>query len=90
MADIFFTEDISGDDMNPYEAVTLASREARRVNQLRLVGDLPEETEKPTTYGLSLLANKEIGHSYVEEASDQEIGEQEDVTSQEKPDTSGD
>ena len=90
MSEIFFIEDISGDEMNPYEAVTLASREARRINKLRLIGDLPEDSEKPTTFGLGRLAAKKIGLRYAEEAADQEIGEQENVASQEEPDTSGD
>ena len=89
MAEIFFIDDISGDEMNPYEAVTLASREARRVNQLRLIGDLPKETEKPTTFGLNRLASKEVSLNYAEEATDQEIGELGDVA-QEKPDPSRD
>ncbi len=89
MGKIFFIDDISGDEMNPYEAVTLASREARRVNQLRLIGDLPKETEKPTTFGLNRLAGKEISLNYAEEGSDQEIGELEDVA-QEKPNPSRD
>ena len=71
MADIFFTEEITGDSLNPYEAVLLASRESRRLNKVRLMNDMAEGEEKVTTLAMKRLINKKIVLSYGEgEAGD--------------------
>ena len=71
MVDIFFTEEITGDSLNPYEAVLLASRESRRLNKVRLMNDMAEGEEKVTTLAMKRLINKKIVLSYGEgEAGD--------------------
>jgi DNA-directed RNA polymerase subunit K/omega len=73
MPEIFFLEEISGDDVNPYEAVRLASKEARRINQARLMVEVADDAEKPTTLALRRLSEKKIRLSYEggnEEGSD--------------------
>ena len=85
MAKIFFLEEISGDDINPYEAVTIASKEARRVNQARQMVEVPEGAEKPTTLALRRLSEKKLRMVY--EGEDTEGSE--DEASSGKADTSG-
>lgn len=71
MAEIFFTEEITGDSLNPYEAVLLASKESRRLNKVRLMNDMAEGEEKVTTLAMRRLVNKKIVLSYGEgEAGD--------------------
>ena len=85
--EIFFLEEISGDDINPYEAVRVASMEARRINQVRLVADLADAVGKPTSLALERLSLKKLRHAYegqeepgrpsggeTDDASDREAG----------------
>ena len=60
MPELFFLEEISGDDLNPYEAVTIASREARRINQVRQMVEVSEGMEKSTTRALRRLVDRKI------------------------------
>ncbi len=61
---VYFTEDVTDGQVNPYEAVLLSSREARRLNQARLNAGVPEGEEKVTTVALGRLADKKIRHTY--------------------------
>ncbi len=71
MAQVFFTEEFTGDGLNPYEAVIMASKESRRLNKVRLMNDLAEGEEKVTTLAMKRLVNKKIELSYGEgEAGD--------------------
>jgi hypothetical protein len=64
MADIFFLEEISNESVNPYEAVKVASMEARRINQSRNLAEIKVEGEKATTLGLRRLSQKKIQPTY--------------------------
>lgn len=64
MSRIFFLEEISNDDVNPYEAVSAASRESRRINQARMARDVSGEAEKPTTLSLDRLSTGKVKISY--------------------------
>ena len=75
MPEIFFLEEISGDDINPYEAVIIASMEARRVNQARQMVEVAEGAEKPTTLALRRLSEKKLRMVY--EGEDTEGSEDE-------------
>jgi DNA-directed RNA polymerase subunit K/omega len=69
MPKVFFTEDVTGDHVNPYEAVLLSSREARRLNQARLNAGVPEGEEKVTTIALGRLVDLKVRHTYDAEES---------------------
>lgn len=61
MPNVFFTEELTKDEgMTPYEAVLLASREARRLNKNRLLAGVPEGEEKITTLALKRVVGKKI------------------------------
>ena len=60
MPNVFFTEELTDEDMNPYAAVLLASREARRLNKNRLLAAVPEGKEKITTIALKRVVGKKI------------------------------
>ena len=61
MPNVFFTEELTeGEGMNPYAAVLLASREARRLNKNRLVAGVPEGEKKITTIALNRVVNKKV------------------------------
>ncbi len=61
MPNVFFTEELTeGEDMTPYAAVLLASREARRLNKDRLLAGVPEGEEKITTIALKRVVGKKI------------------------------
>lgn len=64
MPKVFFTEEVAESNVNPYEAVLLASKEARRLNKTRLNAGVPEGEEKVTTVALGRLVNKKIRGSY--------------------------
>lgn len=64
MADIFFTEEMAAQDLNPYEAVLLASRESRRLNKVRMMNDLVEGEEKVTTLAMKRMVNTKIRLTY--------------------------
>jgi len=56
----FYAEDLTGDNVNPYEAVIAVSAEARRINQTRLMVDQPEGEEKVTTVAMRRLADEKL------------------------------
>lgn len=60
MAKTFYSEELVDTGINPYEAVMLASRESRRLNQSRLNADLPDGVEKITTVSLTRIADGKI------------------------------
>jgi len=65
MSKVYFTEEISsGDGINPYEAVLLASRESRRLNKTRLVAGVPEGEEKITSIALGRIVDGKIRVTY--------------------------
>ena len=72
MPEIFFLEDITNEDVNPYEAVAVASQESRRINQVRLMMDVTEEGEKPTTLALKRLAEKKVVLAYESEETEED------------------
>jgi hypothetical protein len=82
MPEIFFLEDISGDDVNPYEAVTAASQESRRINQVRLMMDVTEEGEKPTTLALKRMSERKVKVSYASSDGAESHEEQNGATEQ--------
>ncbi|MFT5366480.1 MAG: hypothetical protein ACI8V2_001427 [Candidatus Latescibacterota bacterium] len=80
MPKVYFTEEVTGKHVNPYEAVLLSSREARRLNQARLNAGVPEGEEKVTTVAMGRLIGRKIRHTYL---NDEQQGEG-DATSGEK------
>lgn len=70
MPEIYFLEEISRDDINPYEAVILASHEARRINQTRQMLEVAEDAEKPTTVAIKWLAEGKVTMAKEGEADD--------------------
>ncbi len=61
MANVFFTEELTvEEDLNPYTAVLLASKESRRLNKNRSVMGVPEGEKKITTIALNRVVNKKI------------------------------
>lgn len=82
MPEIFFLEDISGDDVNPYEAVTAASQESRRINQVRLMMDVTEEGEKPTTLALKRMSERKVTVRYASSDGSESQEEQNGATEQ--------
>ena len=60
MAKTFYSEEMVARGLNSYEAVILASREARRLNQVRLNADLPDGAEKITTIALGRIVDGKI------------------------------
>lgn len=70
MPKVYFTEEVTGKKVNPYEAVLLSSREARRLNQARLNAGVPEGEEKVTTVALGRLVDEKIKHTYKDEVGD--------------------
>lgn len=75
MSRIFFLEEISSDEINPYEAVSAASRESRRINQARMARDVSGEAEKPTTLSLDRLSTGKVKVAYdVDEEMEAEDG----------------
>ena len=85
MSRIFFLEEISSDEVNPYEAVSAASRESRRINQARMARDVSGEAEKPTTLSLDRLSTGKVKVAY---DADEEM-ESEDGNAVENEDTAG-
>ena len=70
MPKVYFTEEVTGKTVNPYEAVLLSSRESRRLNQARLNAGVPEGEEKVTTVALRRLVDKKISHTYDDNDAD--------------------
>ena len=85
----FYVEDISGGEVNPYEAIISASREARRINRTRLMVDHPEGQEKVTTIAMRRLAENKLQIQYGEGAEDEDAGDMEDDASKEQADSAG-
>ncbi len=85
MSRIFFLEEISSDEINPYEAVSAASRESRRINQARMARDVSGEAEKPTTLSLDRLSTGKVKVAY---DTDEEM-EAEDGNAVENEDPAG-
>ena len=81
MPKVYFTEEVTDRRVNPYEAVLLSSKEARRLNQVRLNAGVPEGEEKVTTVALGRLVDEKIKLSY--DSADVEQGGA-DATSEEK------
>ncbi len=52
---------------NPYEAVRVMAREARRLNSLVIRGAEPEPDFKPTSTAVKRLINGKIHYTYAEE-----------------------
>jgi len=86
MPEIFFLEDITNEGVNPYEAVAVASLESRRINQVRLMMDVTEEGEKPTTLALKRLAEEKVVLAYESEENE---GDGEDAGAKSGPDAKG-
>ncbi|MBT3603612.1 MAG: hypothetical protein HOE48_01285 [Candidatus Latescibacteria bacterium] len=70
MPKVYFTEEVTGKTVNPYEAVLLSSRESRRLNQARLNAGVPEGEEKVTTVALRRLVDQKISHTYDDNDAD--------------------
>ena len=85
MSRIFFLEEISSDEINPYEAVSAASRESRRINQARMARDVSGEAEKPTTLSLDRLSTGKVKVAY----DDDEEMDAEDGNAVENEDPAG-
>jgi len=60
----FYSEDVTAGRLNTYEAVILASQEARRINQMRMMVDQAEGEEKVTTTAMRRLAERKIEVKY--------------------------
>ena len=60
MAKTFYYEELINVGINPYEAVIAASKEARRLNQNRLMSDSPEGPEKMTTVALERVVKSKV------------------------------
>ena len=60
MARTFYLEEMNKVELNPYEAVIVASREARRLNQSRLMADAAEGPEKMTTVALERVVEAKV------------------------------
>jgi hypothetical protein len=64
MAKTFYFEELTNVGINPYEAVIAASREARRLNQDRLMADQGEGPEKMTTVALDRVVQAKVDVGY--------------------------
>ncbi|MCU0611154.1 MAG: hypothetical protein MUE60_05125 [Candidatus Eisenbacteria bacterium] len=64
---VFPIDDVIRSFGNKYEAIIVSSREARRINSLRLAaGGAPEGAVKPTVEALRRLMSREVKWRYVE------------------------
>ena len=64
MPKTFYYEELTAVGMNAYEAVIASSREARRLNQKRLMADASEGPEKLTTVALERLVQSKVEVGY--------------------------
>lgn len=64
MVEIFFWEDLERQEVNPYEAVIAAAREARRINFMRRDKGV-EVQEKPTTVALRKVTGGRVKVAYL-------------------------
>ena len=85
----FYAEDLTGDAVNPYEAVVAVSAEARRINQTRLMVDQPEGEEKVTTIAMRRLAERKLRIIRIEESAG-DADELADEAPPEQTDSAGD
>lgn len=76
MAKTFYFEELTNVGINPYEAVIASSREARRLNQNRLMADAGEGPEKMTTVALDRVVKAKVDVGY-DEGSDEQTGDNE-------------
>ena len=60
MARTFYLEELDKIGLNPYEAVIVASLEARRLNQKRLIAGAAEGPEKMTTVALERVVQSKV------------------------------
>lgn len=67
MARTFYFEELEAIGINPYEAVIASSREARRLNQARLMADAAEGPEKITTVALDRVVSSKVDMRYPSE-----------------------
>ena len=67
MAKTFYFEELTDVGINPYEAVIASSREARRLNQIRLMADASEGPEKMTTVALDRVVQGKLYIGYDDE-----------------------
>jgi hypothetical protein len=74
MAKTFYFEELANVGINPYEAMIAASKEARRLNQIRLMSDTAEGPEKMTTVALDRVVNSQvqIDLGYADDQTDSE------------------
>jgi DNA-directed RNA polymerase subunit K/omega len=74
MAKTFYLEELTAVGLNPYEAVVAASKEARRLNTVRLMSDTAEGTEKMTTIALDRVVKSQVkvDLGYADEETDSE------------------
>ncbi|HAA77323.1 TPA: hypothetical protein DCE37_19600 [Candidatus Latescibacteria bacterium] len=77
MAKTFYLEDLANLGINPYEAVIASSREARRLNQNRLMADAGEGPEKMTTTALSRVVDEKVEVGYGDSGSQNETDAEE-------------
>jgi DNA-directed RNA polymerase omega subunit len=83
MEEIYFSEDVSGEEVNPYEAVTLAAQIARKNNQKRVMDVVQEAPEKPTSHALRMIAAKKVVLRY-EEAEEELVPEDEEAEAEDE------
>ncbi len=77
MAKTFYFEELTNVGINPYEAVIASSREARRLNQTRLMSDTVEAPDKMTTVALDRVVKAKVEVSYGPEGENK-AGDEED------------
>ncbi len=70
---------MSGDEVNPYEAVTMAAQVARQNNQKRVMDVVQEAPEKPTSHALRMLAGKKVVLRYEEAKKEEPVPEEEET-----------
>ena len=68
MAKTFYFEELTNVGINPYESVIASSREARRLNQNRLMADAGEGPEKMTTVALDRVVQSKVSVGYGDDA----------------------
>jgi DNA-directed RNA polymerase subunit K/omega len=77
MKNIVLIDRMTGVIPNKYEAVRVIAKEARRINAL-LVHGAQEMEQKPTMMALSRLLENKIKFKYADEASNQEVFDEEE------------
>ncbi len=77
MAKTFYFEELTNVGINPYEAVIASSREARRLNQDRLMSDTAEGPDKMTTVALDRVVQGKLDIGYGPGSSDEQADKNE-------------